>query len=93
MPGLEMTWCWTVGPELALVGYADGTVGFRHRCNGGGRWPDGETHLVDPLLQLEEGGHVLMGGTDGVPPTVTPSILCPDCQIHGFVTDGEWRPC
>lgn len=22
--------------------------------------------------------------------TVTPSILCPDCQMHGYVTNGEW---
>lgn len=75
--------------RLKLIGYANGEVGFSHRCNGGDRWPDGETHIVDPLLQLAEGGHTLTL-VDGIP-TVTPSILCPDCQIHGFVTDGVWR--
>jgi hypothetical protein len=25
--------------------------------------------------------------------TVRPSILCPDCGLHGFVTDGVWRGC
>jgi hypothetical protein len=27
------------------------------------------------------------------PVTITPSILCPDCGLHGFVTDGTWRSC
>jgi Family of unknown function (DUF6527) len=25
--------------------------------------------------------------------TVTPSIQCLVCNVHGFWTNGEWRPC
>lgn len=27
------------------------------------------------------------------PLTITPSILCPDCGLHGFVTGGVWNGC
>ena len=26
------------------------------------------------------------------PLTVTPSILCKECGLHGFITDGKWVP-
>ena len=25
--------------------------------------------------------------------TVSPSILCQSCGLHGFLTDGKWRSC
>lgn len=27
------------------------------------------------------------------PLTVEPSIQCPDCGLHGFITDGVWKSC
>lgn len=87
----EVEWVHVVDEprRLKLIGYADGEVGFSHRCNLGGRAGPDFTALIAPLLQLDTGGHSVML-VDGVP-TVSPSILCPDCGIHGFVTDGVWR--
>lgn len=58
---------------------------FRHRCDRGDRG----VIICAPLLTEGEGGHVVTGTENG--PTVTPSILCPDCGTHGFITDGQWR--
>lgn len=27
------------------------------------------------------------------PLTITASLSCPDCGLHGWVTDGHWVPC
>lgn len=75
--------------RLRLIGYANGEVGFSHRCNLGGRAGPDFTALIAPLLQLDGGGHSIT--LDAGVPTVTPSILCPDCGLHGFVTEGVWR--
>lgn len=86
---------WTVRQGIPLVilqQYDDTTVRVRHACTGGGRWAPGETHVIAPALQIKEGGHTFTIDDDGQP-TVTPSILCPDCGLHGFVTDGIWRDC
>lgn len=62
-------------------------VHFSHRC----------TTPHDPELE-EMYGAPLPLGPDGWrlvsvdPITVTPSILCKDCDIHGFITDGKWMP-
>lgn len=73
-------------PDYALLFYANGDVRFEHRCDRGDRG------VVDcaPALQLNGGGHRIISA---VPATVQPSILCPDCGTHGFVTDGKWRAC
>lgn len=86
-----VAWVWKVDQarQLALVGYANGEVGFSHRCNLGGRAGPDFTALIAPLLQLDGGGHSIT--LDAGVPTVTPSILCPDCGLHGFVTEGVWR--
>jgi hypothetical protein len=81
------------GAFYRLLTYADGTVRFEHRCDRGDRG----TIICAPALQIGN-GHTLTwrdvptpDGTYRVPaPTVTPSILCPDCGTHGFVTDGRW---
>lgn len=73
-----------VGGGVSLRFYADGTVRVAHTCARPGRF----TIRCAPRLQLAEGGHRL----DSVdPPTVVPSIRCPDCGLHGFVTAGVWR--
>lgn len=77
-------------PPITLLEDTDGTVRVEHVCDGGDRWPDGVTHVVAPELQLANGGHTLTRGPAGI--TVTPSILCPDCGLHGYITDSTWRP-
>lgn len=64
--------------------YPGGSVGVRHVCH---RTRDGLTVIAAPRLQLDNGHHII--STD--PVTVTPSILCDDCGLHGFITDGVWR--
>ena len=86
---------WTVRREypgvdpIVIIHEPSGTVRVEHHCNGGGRWPDGVIHVVAPALQTETGAHTFC--VDPMGPTVTPSILCGDCQLHGFVTNGMWR--
>lgn len=62
--------------------YEDGTARFEHRCDRGDRG----VIICAPLLRLGE-GHTI---TQDDPLTITPSILCPDCGTHGFVTEGKW---
>lgn len=66
--------------------YPDGSVGIRHECH---RTRDDRTLIVAPRLQLDAGHHIV--STD--PVTVTPSIACGDCGLHGFLRDGRWEPC
>lgn len=67
----------------ALLFYPDGTVRFMHRCDRGER---GVVLCAPALAQ----GHTVTRGSRVGRPTVRPSILCPDCGTHGFVTDGRW---
>lgn len=80
-----------VAPGVSLVRYPGGAVRVRHRCNRGGR--GGGEVICAPALSP---GHVVTwppAMTDGChKPTVSPSILCSDCGLHGFVRDGEWSP-
>lgn len=88
----QLTMRWTVRTEptaVVLLSHKDGTVRVQHTCDGGGRWGEGETHVIAPALQTENGGHTVTQGDRG--PTVSPSILCSDCGLHGFVTEGVWR--
>lgn len=74
----------TLGPTYRLLSYPDGAVRFEHRCDRGERG----TIICAPALQIGN-GHTLTRNADGKP-TVRASILCPDCNTHGFVTDGRW---
>lgn len=69
--------------RVQTLWYADGSVGIRHECN---RPRDGLTLIVAPRLQLDHGHQIV--STD--PVTITPSILCDDCGLHGFITEGAW---
>lgn len=59
-------------------------VMVEHTCKDIGH---GERIVVAPGLSP---GHRV---TQLDPVTITPSILCPDCGLHGFITDGTWRGC
>lgn len=83
-----------VGSGLAVLVYAEplapAELGFRHTC---ASWPDEReadgtfTKVVAPRLT----NHTVTGPEDAL--TIRPSILCPNCGLHGHVTDGRWVPC
>lgn len=74
--------------QIQTLWYPDGGVGIRHQCT---RERDGLTVFVAPFLQLQEGGgHTVVSEN---PVTVSPSIACGDCGLHGFLADGVWRDC
>lgn len=83
-----------VGEGLAVVAFAEqltgANLGFRHACK---RWPDDQepdgefVKVVAPRLT----NHTVSGSLDRI--TIRASILCPDCGLHGFVTDGRWSSC
>lgn len=63
---------------------------WSHECRSAtGRWWHTETG--------EDSGGKLPTGAHGwtvqqpAPLTVTPSIKCQECGLHGFITDGVWR--
>jgi hypothetical protein len=70
-----------VGP-VRLLRYRDGTYRVGHVCDRGDR---GIIRCA-PLL-----GEKHTVGWSGRP-SVYPSILCPDCGLHGFVRGGQWVP-
>lgn len=73
------------GHGVFALHYPDGAVRIEHTCH---RTRDGLTIVCAPLLSFE---HTRSGGLGHL--TVTPSILCGDCGLHGYITDGTWRPC
>lgn len=82
----------SLGRGKQLHVYADGepTAGecfsFEHRCK---KIPGEGDEMVQiicaPKLQRQHEAQ----WTDGKV-SITPSILCPDCNTHGFVTDSRW---
>ena len=77
------------GSDVYTLHYVTGTVRFEHVCV---RPRDNETLLIAPMLtgQGQVGGHQVVSIS---PVTITPSILCTDCGMHGFITGGKWIPC
>ena len=77
-----------LGPEgLRLLRYDDGETGghglaVEHRC----KVIEDVQLVVAPRLPH----HEVAGTWPDV--TVHPSVLCPDCQLHGYVRDGRWVP-
>jgi hypothetical protein len=63
--------------------YPDFQIRIEHAC----RVVEGVTLITAPALQLAQ-GHVV---TQVDPLTITPSILCTDCGLHGFITNGVWH--
>lgn len=74
-----------LGRQMSLRFYEGGAVRFEHPCKVVG---DNEQIVCAPLLQTG-GGHTVTPDGDSI--TVSPSISCPDCGTHGFVTVGVWR--
>lgn len=71
-------------PMVRALFYEDGAVRIEHRC----RVVDDTQIVCAPALRLDEGHSVVSAD----PLTITPSILCPDCGLHGFITAGRWSP-
>lgn len=79
-------------PTAALLRWDDAVGsaawGFEHECQ---QWPDEQEpdglfrKLVAPRLT----NHTITRDDNGV--TVRASILCPDCGLHGFVTNSRWE--
>lgn len=78
-----------LGAGVQLLHYGDGTIRVRHEC---GRWEDdletdGEfIKVVAPPLHPNHVVH------DRKPTTITASIACPACGLHGYATNGAWVP-
>lgn len=92
-PGWESSWFVPNygGPCYRLLFWSDTKVGFEHKCDRGERG----VIICAPLLADHQITHVPCTQFNGLHtvPTVTPSILCPDCGTHGFITAGRWVPC
>jgi hypothetical protein len=80
-----------VGSGVRLLHYGE-IIRVEHECD---RWDDEEepdgvfVKVVAPALTTEGPVvHVIHART---PTTITPSILCKGCGLHGYVTNGEWR--
>lgn len=76
--------------------YDDGTVRIEHKCKtlpaGTGPGYDDQRPVqivCAPQLQLGNGHTIVQDD----PLTVVASIACPDCGLHGHITDGRWVPC
>ena len=50
-------------------------------------WHDCTQRRAQALLPLGANGWTVEQKT---PLTVRPSVLCGDCQLHGWITNGEW---
>jgi hypothetical protein len=86
-PGWEVSV--DLGSGMRLLFYPDPSeIRFAHVCDRGER---GIIVCAPMLTEVNlPGGHQVSGPR--LRPTVSPSILCPDCATHGWVTDGRWVP-
>ena len=75
-----------VGSGITMLSYPSGEWRVQHTCT---RPRDGNTLIIAPALQLNAGHSIV----SEEPLTVSPSIMCGDCGLHGFVTYGVWRSC
>lgn len=81
------------GREVALLLYGDGTVRVLHECHfiQGSR----DRLVCAPALRIGDGHdiHAEDIGCGLMSITVSPSIACPDCGLHGFVRANRWEAC
>jgi hypothetical protein len=71
-----------VGTGIRLLRFTAGGYGVEHRCDRGDRG------IVDHAPRIDN--HNVTGDWPDI--TVTPSILCVDCSLHGFIRNGHWSP-
>lgn len=71
------------GPGIRLLWREDGQPRFEHRCDRSAS--NRGVIICAPSLH---DNHVITGLRSK--PTVRASIACPDCGLHGFITDGRW---
>lgn len=91
VPDLRL-WQWALvvgrvelGDGIAVVEDSEGMHYFEHLCSGEVEVPRRGTARVSPMLS----NHTRSGPLAEI--TIAPSILCPDCGLHGFVTGGVWN--
>jgi hypothetical protein len=72
-----------LGADLFLLRYGSDTLRLEHICDRGDRG----VIKCSPLICTDPGWHSIIGVD---PLTISPSILCPDCGLHGFIRDGTW---
>jgi len=79
------------GGDFRVLWLTDGTgARFEHLCD---RTSTDRGFIVcAPVMMFVDGqdgqAHHTLVSRD--PVTISPSILCSDCQTHGFITDGQW---
>lgn len=74
-----------LGGEMALCRVTGVGYYFRHVCD---RTASGRNVIIcAPALSQHHIEFVPEAGF-----TVQPSILCPDCGLHGWLIANEWRP-
>jgi hypothetical protein len=73
------------GTVYKLLTYPDRSMALQHECHVDS---DALYVVASPLLRGRHGHHRLATETT----TITPSIVCPTCDLHGFITRGEWWP-
>ena len=71
-----------LGEGRAVLFYDDGPARFEHVCH---RVRDDRVLIIAPSLE----NHTIVSRD---PLTITASIACWDCPIHGWVRDGQWVP-
>lgn len=79
--GVEITEV-TAGSPPVVTGLVE-----RHFCGEGGyqhvgSLPYGPPGVASPRWQVVQAD----------PLTIVPSVLCPQCGLHGWITDGKWVP-
>lgn len=89
-PGWTLAVAATNRPDLRIVFYPTGERRFWHTCTVPPA-PDviAEYATIEcaPVLQHE----VSVAYDEDLVVTVSPSILCRRCQLHGFFIGNEWR--
>lgn len=63
---------------------------LRHAClSGGPDAPERHRIITAPSICIGQDHHTLVSRT---PLTIQPSVACPSCGLHGFITAGRWVP-
>ena len=72
-----------LGGDLYLLRFGSNELRLEHICDRGER---GIVRCA-PQICTDPGFHSILGVD---PLTISPSILCGDCGLHGYIRDGTW---